>query len=304
MNLSPKRVWRVNPDGEVRDTFYTLENVFQMSEEMFFRYYLDASDSFKVLSQSHYAKELQQETARLRSQIPELPFSNAWIAQNTVNKLPKNCEVHFGILNSLRTWNAFHIDDSIDCFCNTGGFGIDGCLSSAIGASFVNTDKICFCILGDLAFFYDMNSVGNRHISSNLRVIMVNNGCGAEFHIPACVTKRAGMDEVFINRFTAASGHYGVKSLSLIKNFTEDLGFEYVAIHDKDHYLEYVDKITSEEKRNKPLFVEVFTEAKDDASALKEMTTILTSTKGAIKELAKSILGAKNIQKIKNSFDL
>ena len=52
--------------------------------------------------------------------------------------MPKNSIIHFGILNSLRCWNCFEIDHSIRGYSNTGGFGIDGGVSSLIGASLVN----------------------------------------------------------------------------------------------------------------------------------------------------------------------
>ena len=89
----------------------------------------------------------------VRSKISELPFSNIWIAQKTANKLPKNSVIHFAIQNSLRCWNFFETDKSISGFCNTGGFGIDGNLSSMIGASIVSPDKLFYCVIGDLAFF-------------------------------------------------------------------------------------------------------------------------------------------------------
>lgn len=300
MNISPKRVWRVNPDGEIRDTFFTLEYVFQMPESVFFKKYLEHQPS-SVFGKG-YAKELQDECQKIRGQIQNLPFSNAWLAKITVDKLPNNCEIHFGILNSLRAWNYYHIDDSIDCFCNTGGFGIDGCLSSAIGASLVHPEKIYYCILGDLAFFYDMNSVGVRHIGTNLRIIMVNNGCGAEFHIPACVTKRAGLEKEMINQYTAASGHYGNMSPVLLQHFAQDLGFEYIGVRSKEEYSKKLDYITSPENYERPLFVEVFTNVDDDAEGLRILTTLQKSAKGTAKEFAKNILGAKNIQRIKNSF--
>ena len=299
MNLSPKKVWRVNPDGEVRDTFYTLETVFQMSEDSFFTEYCKMKDE-RITTE--YYEMLQSECNNMRQLIPDLPFSNAWIASKTAQLLPEGSEVHFGILNSLRTWNYFHLNDSIDCFCNTGGFGIDGCLSSAIGASLVHPERIYYCILGDLAFFYDMNSIGNRHIGSNIRVIMVNNGCGGEFHIPACITKRAGMEKQLINQYTAASGHYGNKSSLLVQHLTEDLGFEYLGISSKEEYLNNIEYITSSNLHDKPLFVELFTEVDDDAEALRMLTNLQKSAKGMAKEFAKSLLGAKNIQKIKNSF--
>ena len=40
MPLNPKEVWRVNPDGAVRDTFRKLSYVFQMTEEEFFSRYV------------------------------------------------------------------------------------------------------------------------------------------------------------------------------------------------------------------------------------------------------------------------
>ena len=37
--LSPKSVWRVNPDGEIRDIFKKLSYVFEMEETYFFNNY-------------------------------------------------------------------------------------------------------------------------------------------------------------------------------------------------------------------------------------------------------------------------
>ena len=76
-----------------------------------------------------------------------------WIAQQTILKLPKDSILHLGILNSLRTWSYFDIDDTIIVYSNTGGFGIDGCVSSLIGASLAEPNKLFFGVVGDLAFF-------------------------------------------------------------------------------------------------------------------------------------------------------
>lgn len=60
--------------------------------------------------------------------------------------------LHLGILNSLRAWNVFEVDNSIESISNTGGFGIDGILSTLMGASLNTPDRLHFCALGDLAF--------------------------------------------------------------------------------------------------------------------------------------------------------
>lgn len=71
--------------------------------------------------------------------------------------------------------------NDVDSCCNVGGFGIDGDVSTIMGEALAFPDKIHFLIVGDLAFFYDMNSLGNRHFPDNVRIFLVNNGRGIEF---------------------------------------------------------------------------------------------------------------------------
>ena len=145
-----KQTWRVNEDGELRDTFKNLKYIFQMPIYNFFNYYLS---NHKIKNDNYFIKcdTILKET---RDKIPELPFSNIWIASKLSQLIPKNSVVHFGILNSLRSWNFFDFkENNIETNCNVGGFGIDGCLSALVGASLVNENKLYFGVVGDLAFF-------------------------------------------------------------------------------------------------------------------------------------------------------
>ena len=103
------------------------------------------------------------------------------MAKQLSTRLPENCSIHFGILTSLRSWNFFEISNTINSASNVGGFGTDGMMSSLLGASLVNPKKLYFGVVGDLAFFYDMNTLGSRHLGNNLRILLVNNGKGCEF---------------------------------------------------------------------------------------------------------------------------
>lgn len=64
--------------------------------------------------------------------------------------------------------------------CNRGLNGIEGSLSTAVGASLVTEDKV-YCIIGDLSFFYDQNALWNQQLRGNLRILLLNNGGGAIF---------------------------------------------------------------------------------------------------------------------------
>ena len=139
IGLLSKEVWRVDPEGIPRDSFRKLRYVFDMHEEEFFKKYSSQSEP---LGEHSYFDAWCAKNAAIRSKIPELPFSNPWIAQQLGPMLPTGSVLHLGILNSLRSWNLFPLDSSISCYCNTGGFGIDGCVSSLVGASLASPDKL------------------------------------------------------------------------------------------------------------------------------------------------------------------
>ena len=266
--LCPKKVWRVNRDGKVRDTFGNLQYVFQMSESDFFERYCSMAEGER---KNIYYKAWAAECSRMKEMIPELPFSNIWVAQQLAPMLPQGCSVHFGIQNSLRSWNFFDLDSSIRAYCNTGGFGIDGTLSSFVGASFANTEKLFFCIIGDLSFFYDMNVLGNRHIKNNLRVILINNGRGQQFRNPGSSGSLFGDDA---DAYIAAGGHFGNMSPDIVKHFAQDLGFEYITASGKEEFHSAVLKLLEKNAKSSIVF-EVFTDTKQEGEAYERMRNIM-----------------------------
>lgn len=294
MEVNPKQVWRVNPDGEVRDTFRGLRYVFEMEEKDFFQFYADRADG-KKCSTSFYS-EWQMELEKLRSKIPELPFSNIWAAKQVAFLLPKGSVLHLGILNSLRAWNFFEIPESVLAYSNTGGFGIDGGVSSLAGAALAAPDKLFFGVVGDLAFFYDMNVLGNRYFGKNIRLMLVNNGRGTEFRNYNHPAARFGDDA---DPYMAAAGHFGQQSPCLVKHYAEDLGYEYLCASNKKEYLAALERFLSEEPMEKPMLFEVFTDYKDESDALKIMYTLETSVQGAVKQKAKDILGEHGVMMLK-----
>lgn len=287
-----KQVWRVNPDGELRDTFKCLKFVFEMEEQYFFEYYVNCKDNSEL--DNSFFSEWKKEDEKIRKNIPQIPFSNIWLAEQTSNKLPKDSILHLGILNSLRAWNYFEIPKDVEVMCNTGGFGIDGVMSTAIGASLGNIEKKVFCVIGDLAFFYDLNSLGNRHIKNNLRILLVNNGKGTEFrnynHWGAEFGNRA-------DDYIAAAGHYGSKSRELVRHFATDLGFEYLSAEGKEDYITQLEYFTDEKEHEKPIVFEVFTDSEEESLALQQIKNLIIDKKGkklkSMMNITKRILGKK-----------
>lgn len=279
--VTANQVWRVNPDGVVRDLFKKLTYVFEMEEKSFFNHYAAGEDKDDSL-----INECKKERAIIISKIPELPFSNIYCASVTAPKLPEGSVLHLGILNSLRSWNFFEINKEISCYSNTGGFGIDGCVSSMIGAAIANPRKQFYGVFGDLGFFYDINSLLNA-VPKNLHIMLINNGVGTEFKNYNHRCAYFGEDA---NDYMAAKGHNGFKSKVLIKSFCDNLGLDYLSATNKDEFLSQIDKWIY--TKHTAVILEVFTTDKDESRALAIVNNLQTSAKNNfIRFLKKSIIG-------------
>lgn len=204
--------------------------------------------------------------------------------------------MHFGILNSLRSWNFFELPLSVNSYCNVGGFGIDGPLSTIIGGALAAPERLHFLVVGDLAFFYDINSLGNRHLPSNLRILLVNNGRGTEFTNYNHPASRFGEDA---DTYMAAAGHYGHQSPLLIKHFAEDLGFKYLMASDKESVEALAKEFVKTNTGSKPILFEVFTNSKCESEALHIIRNLRTDGTSLIENTIRKAVGRKGVEIIK-----
>ncbi len=291
-------IWRVSEDGELRNPFGKLSTVFQMSEEMFFAHYgQDGND--KHANIDSYTKIFDN----IYAKIPALPFSNIWVASQLSTLLPKESIFHLSASHTRRSWNMFPLPADVQSSSNVGCCGIDGATSSLIGASLASPEKLCYLVTGDLAFFYDLNSLGNRHIGNNIRILLINNGVGTEFKLSVhkCY---AFQDDA--NKYMAAAGHFGNKSPQLVKHYAEDLGFRYLTASNKDEFLTIVDDFVNPEIKQSMIF-EIFTNHEEENEALQLITHIEKDTNAILKKTAKSLLkniaGEDGVNAVKRIFE-
>lgn len=289
-------VWRVSEDGEVRNTFGSLAHIFEMTEEYFFYSYTPKNNRVNT----NYYDACQEELRQAFEVLPELPFSNVWMAQQMHDHLPEGCRLHLGIYNSLRSYNFFCLPKSVQSVCNVGGFGIDGGISTLIGSSLANPDKLHIGVFGDLAFFYDMNVCGNRHVGNNVRILLVNNGKGNEFRNYGHYCSIFGEDG---DRYIAAAGHYGNKSPQLIRHYAKDLGYHYYFAATKEEFIENMRRFVNPEIEKRPVIFEVFTDTESESKALQIMRTFLVDNKIVLRNkiigAIRGALGKKGIEAVK-----
>jgi len=254
--------WRVAEDGEIIDTYDKLTDVFQCSDKDFFSELITNRDS----EHTYFLKWLQKYNA-LNFEV-ELPFSNVFLAQKMHNMIPKSSIINFAILNSLRVWSLFELDQSINCYSNVGAFGIDGGMSTLIGQS-VESDQLCFMIIGDLSFYYDMNSLAIRHIKNNVRILLVNNNGGVEF-------KLSHQNNSLVDRYIAAGNHF-----HNAKGWAETCGFKYISANNKEEFNENVYKFLDVSECS--IVFEVFVSDLDEAVAYQDFIYANSEMTGKVK---------------------
>lgn len=248
-------VLRLAPDGEFKCRNHHIPQVlFAMDEGIFFNT-LNAMKSF-VCDRSYM--ELIRSAAS-GYKVPELPLSTALVCQTLSTLLAKPCSLHFAILNSYRMANCFDFDEQVQISCNTGGFGIDGAVSSLFGHSIFDKERLCIGVVGDLAFFYDMNVLGNRELGKNFRLIVVNNSGGEEFRLNKGLTQSV-TDKV--EPLVAAAGHNG----GGVKGWAESAGCIYLHAPDKKSFIDQSVKFCHGHY-NRPVVFEVITKDDDERRA-------------------------------------
>jgi 2-succinyl-5-enolpyruvyl-6-hydroxy-3-cyclohexene-1-carboxylate synthase len=91
--------------------------------------------------------------------------------------IPIGSNIQLGNSSPVRYAQFFPLNPAFFYNSNRGTSGIDGNVSTAVGASYKTKAPVTL-IVGDIAFFYDSNGLWNRYLSDNLRIILLNNGGG------------------------------------------------------------------------------------------------------------------------------
>lgn len=268
--------WSIDECGQIRDVFKKLSFLFECDEESFFSLFLDVSAN----STTDY-KESWEKMSR-NTTFEELDYSESHAIKVFSDYLPNDSIVHMAILNSTRAFHFQEVSKKFKAYSNIGALGIDGCLSTFMGHSFATTKK-CFLLIGDLSFFYDMNALGITGRKNNIRIMLLNNGGGAEFHF-----------NMGINNIPTLNNYISVEHNKNAKGWAESLNYKYLCAHNKEELS--VNMKTFVEDSDKPILFEVFTQMEDDASIIKNMINRninSRSKKSMIKGFVKNILKTK-----------
>lgn len=231
------RHWSVTPDGKVKDFYFRLTSVIEATDDYFFEWF--ANNAGDIKNNGVYYEKWRALNEKYNS--PEITrFNSLYVQSKFLPAIPKGSILHLGVGQSFIECRRFKIDESVEVHCNMGTNGIDGCTSTFMGQCAVVDDKLCFLLVGDLSFFYDMNSIWNKPLKKNMRILLVNNnGTG--------LLRGHNLQAVSSVHNTSAEG------------WVKSTGFEYISAHSDKEYEDNLKYFLSNKSEN-ALFFEVFCE--------------------------------------------
>lgn len=118
-----------------------------------------------------------------KQQCAAQPWSDLKAMEFVMDVIPDYCNLHISNSSLIRYALLFDPIKTVQYWCNRGTSGIDGSSSTAVGSAIVSPNEAHVLITGDLSFFYDSNAWWSKHLPSNLRIVLVNNGGGDIFNI-------------------------------------------------------------------------------------------------------------------------
>lgn len=180
-NNNPKHHWHID-SKKAYNTFFCLNKHFETDVNSFFSEFLPLTERTESEYGGFWKAVRRKRQARHEEYMTQIPYSDLKAMLEIVPKVPQDTIVHFGNSSVIRYAQLFQWHPSLKVFCNRGTSGIDGSVSTSVGAA-VTSDEPVLMITGDLSFFYDSNALWNNYIPSNFRIIVLNNQGGGIFRI-------------------------------------------------------------------------------------------------------------------------
>ena len=187
------------------DTYYLGVQHCKIDPDSFFNDLTSSSDP-KANYQYQWIQLSRQREISHRTFLANTPFSDLFVFDKIMRSIPKNYLLQWANSTPIRYAQLFAVPKDSQSFCNRGTSGIEGSISTAVGAAVVS-DRPTLNITGDLSFFYDSNALWNKYIPANFRLIVVNNGGGGIFRILPNAKETSGFETYFETKHKRTAKH-------------------------------------------------------------------------------------------------
>ena len=201
---APRNHWKIGHSFPDMNTYKCLTGSFEMDPEDFISTLCEEGFDRNA---SRYGEQWKQLDYQVQSKheafLQDVEYSDLAVFDLLMDAVPDNAVLHLANSSVVRYAQLFDALSALTYRCNRGTSGIDGSISTAIGAAIAQPDKLHVIITGDISFFYDSNAFWNNHVPSNVRVFLINNSGGGIFSIIPGPKSTPQGEDYFITRNNA-----------------------------------------------------------------------------------------------------
>lgn len=178
----PKAHWHVGVNGRVIDCFGAITRIIETEPVLFFtqlalavrcpKKSCDYADRWRLLYDAAQSQ--------LQSYVDKIPWCDLKAFSHIIPAIPADWNVHFSNGTPIRYAQLFGNRRFHRCECNRGVSGIDGCTSTAVGASLAYKG-VTLLVTGDTSALYDIGAFGSGLLDRRIKIIVIRNGGGGIF---------------------------------------------------------------------------------------------------------------------------
>lgn len=214
--------WHVGVSHTTIDCFKHLTLRVEMAPAVFLRQLASAMQIFDT--PSDYGKEWQLAAARAVTDhdkyVDRCQWSDMKAFSYIVSRIPPRWNLHLSNGTPVRYAQLMDCSHIHRSDCNRGVSGIDGCTSTALGASAVYNDTTLL-ITGDMSCQYDIAALSSTLVSKRFKMIVICNGGGGIFRFIPSTAALPELEKCF-----------AVGTRLPLKDLAAGYGFAYYEAHD------------------------------------------------------------------------
>ena len=179
----PKEHWHINTSNDYVDTFQGLTKIIPLSPEKILPHFIE-NHRIESSFRENWLKKDNQLQNIFNNFLSKIEFCDLKAFELILDSIPNNSTVQLANSTAVRYSNLFDqpAQKELTCYSNRGTSGIDGSISTAVGAAQAK-GELTTVISGDLSFFYDSNALWISPFPKNLKIIIINNQGGSIFRI-------------------------------------------------------------------------------------------------------------------------
>lgn len=264
----PKAHWHIGEDQFLADPTQSLTQTIPVQARYFFKNLFEKLD-YQLFVQNEdpstdssfiqrwRGQELETQQKKSSNLVNLSKLSDLTSLDKTFKEIKKAYQLHVANSMSVRYVNVLDLPLNIaGVYCNRGTSGIDGCVSTAIGAASVNREETLL-IVGDVAFMYDRNGLLIESLPKNLKIVVINNAGGNIFRM---IEGPAGLPEV--------ERYFETRHAFSAKRTCEDSGISYFSCNELESLGSAIDAF---EKSEGISLLEIFTDPYENEKVWKNL---------------------------------